>query len=98
MGEGHAEVLRGGAQAATTVVPGRYPSTVVWGSPQLFEALLGAGLVDRLRLIVAPVLLGSGRRFVPPQLEVRPLRLRDVERQDTGHLTQTYGLPVAKRR
>lgn len=98
VGEGHAEVLRGGAQAATTVVPGGYPSTVVWGSPQLFEALLGAGLVDRLRLLVAPVLLGSGRRFVLPQPEVRPLRLRDVERQDTGNLTQTYELPVVKRR
>lgn len=80
VGEGHAEVLRGGAQAATTVVPLRYPSTVVWGSPQLFEALL----VDRLRLLVAPVLPRprpkSGERSRAHAIE------HGVSRKDVEHL------------
>ncbi|TGO04982.1 dihydrofolate reductase family protein [Serinibacter arcticus] len=89
-GAGQAEVLRGGAVAAATAMRERYASTVVWGSLRLSEALLGAGLVDELRLRIVPVLLGAGRTFVPPNLGARALRLEDVERYDTGHLTVTY--------
>ncbi|MEO6205229.1 MAG: dihydrofolate reductase family protein, partial [Mycobacteriales bacterium] len=34
------------------------------GGPQLFETLLGAGLVDELCLTVAPQLVGSGPRLL----------------------------------
>lgn len=89
-GDGRAEVLREGALAAATTMRENYASTVVWGSLELSEALLRAGLVDELRLRIVPVLLGAGRTFVPPNLGVRAVRLKDVERYDTGHLTVTY--------
>jgi dihydrofolate reductase len=37
----------------------------VHGSTTLAWSLLAAGLVDRIRLVVAPVVVGSGRRFFP---------------------------------
>lgn len=91
-GDGEAEVLRGGSVAAAHAMRERYRSTVVWGSLRLADALLGAGLVDELRLRVVPVLIGSGRTFSPAGSGALPLRLRDVERYDTGHLTLTYGV------
>lgn len=91
-GDGRAEVLREGGAAAAATMRERYASTVVWGSLELSEALLGAGMVDELRLRIVPVLLGAGRSFVPPDVGPRALRLRHVERYDTGHLTVTYGV------
>ena len=38
---------------------------IVQGSLLLTQGLLGAGLVDELRLMVFPVILGSGRRLFP---------------------------------
>jgi len=48
---------------------------VVQGSPTLVQTLLAAGLIDELRLAVAPVLLGTGKRLfgdgtVPGALEL----------------------------
>lgn len=48
---------------------------VVQGSPTLVQTLLTAGLIDELRLAIAPVLLGSGKRLfgdgtVPGALEL----------------------------
>ncbi|MEV0132492.1 dihydrofolate reductase family protein [Dactylosporangium sp. NPDC050688] len=59
-------VLRG--DPATTVAalkagPGR--ELQIHGSARLGAALLSAGLVDTLRLVVAPAVIGSGRRLLP---------------------------------
>ena len=48
---------------------------VVQGSPTLVQTLLTAGLIDELRIAIAPVLLGSGKRLfgngtVPGALEL----------------------------
>jgi len=43
--------------------PGK--SMIVWGSIEVAQALLDAGLVDELWLGVAPVVLGEGRRLFP---------------------------------
>ena len=51
---------------------------IVQGSIALSQSLLKAGLVDELRLMVFPVVLGSGRRLFPDDAEDK-VRLTLVE-------------------
>ena len=50
--------------AALREAPGR--EVQVHGSTTLARSLLAAGLVDELRLVIAPVVVGAGRRLFPP--------------------------------
>ncbi|MFC7431469.1 MULTISPECIES: dihydrofolate reductase family protein [unclassified Agrococcus] len=94
-GDGEIEVLRDGPVAAARSMRERYGSTVVWGSLDLADALLEAGLVDELRLRIVPVLVGSGRGFTPASLGTRRLTLREVEQHGSGHVTLVYGVHPA---
>jgi dihydrofolate reductase len=50
---------------------------VVHGSAQLVQSLLERDLVDELRLMVFPVVLGSGKRVFGSTSDKKPLRLVD---------------------
>jgi dihydrofolate reductase len=50
---------------------------VVHGSAQLVEALIENDLVDELRLMVFPVVLGTGKRVFGATSDKKPLRLVD---------------------
>jgi dihydrofolate reductase len=63
---------------------------VVHGSRQLAQALLEHDLVDELRLMVFPVVLGSGKRLWGETTEKKPLRLRDSRTVGEGVLILTY--------
>ena len=52
-------------------------------------SLLRAGLVDELRLVVAPALAGGGRRLFGAD-DLRRLELVDVERTPVGHVLLGY--------
>ena len=60
------------------------------GSITLTQVALAAGLLDELRLLVFPVLVGSGRRLFEG-LENIPLRLIEAKPLPTGVLSLTYG-------
>src|SRR4051794_27966342 len=64
--------------------PGR--ELQVHGSARLGAALLAAGLVDALRLVVAPTIIGAGRRLLTHPSDSVGLRLAHQETTSTGLL------------
>jgi dihydrofolate reductase len=63
---------------------------LVAGSAQLVQALVEHDLVDELRLMVFPVLLGSGKRLFGEVSGKKALRLVDSQTQGDGIALLTY--------
>jgi dihydrofolate reductase len=63
---------------------------VVHGSVQLAQALIEHDLVDELRLMVFPVVLGEGKRLFGPTSDKKRLRLADSKTVGDGVLILTY--------
>jgi dihydrofolate reductase len=63
---------------------------VVHGSQQLVQGLLERDLVDELRLMVFPVVLGTGKQLFGDSDEVKPLRLADSKVVGDGVAIQIY--------
>jgi dihydrofolate reductase len=63
---------------------------IVIGSTVLVQSLLKHGLVDELRLMIDPVLVGGGKRLFPDDGAQRPLRLVDHTVTTTGTIIATY--------
>ena len=66
---------------------------VVIGSTVLVATLLEHGLVDELRLVIDPVVVGGGKRIFPDDGALRRMRLVAHEVTGTGALLATYALP-----
>ncbi|MFG3120254.1 dihydrofolate reductase family protein [Streptomyces sp. NPDC048197] len=62
----------------------------VMGSPTLVRTLLTEGLVDELRLMIMPVLLGGGKTAFPADGGRRPLELVSTVTTGTGVHVATY--------
>jgi dihydrofolate reductase len=103
------QTLTAGSWNPTTVLSGDIAAQVaelklqpgqelqIHGSARLAQSLLAAGLIDELRLVVAPVVVGRGRRLFPDGGAPAGLRLVGSERTPGGLALQTYewvGLPV----
>jgi dihydrofolate reductase len=69
---------------------------VVMGSPTLVRTLLREGLVDELRLMLMPVILGGGKTIFPDDGAQRTLELVSTVTSPTGVLVCTYR-PTAER-
>ena len=63
---------------------------VVHGSAQLVHALLDADLVDELRLMVFPVVLGTGKRVFGETSDKKRLRLADSKAVGDGVAIMIY--------
>jgi dihydrofolate reductase len=63
---------------------------VVHGSARLVQTLLDRDLVDELRLMVFPVVLGTGKRLFGGMRDKKPLRLADSKVVGDGVAILTY--------
>lgn len=63
---------------------------VVPASYQLGRTLIEHDLVDELRLVVFPVVLGAGERLFDDTSETKPMRLIDTKRIGDGLVHLTY--------
>jgi dihydrofolate reductase len=63
---------------------------LVPGSTELVRTLIEHGLVDELRLMVHPVLVGAGKRLFGELSDKRPLRLVDSKQVGEGVVILTY--------
>ncbi|MFB7932586.1 dihydrofolate reductase family protein [Streptomyces sp. NPDC056039] len=92
----------------TTILSGDVPAQVaelkrlpgreiqIHGSARLAQSLLAAGLVDTLRLAIAPVVVGQGRRLFPDGGAPAGLRLTDHRTTPGGlsvHVFESTGVP-----
>jgi dihydrofolate reductase len=66
------------------------PQLQVHGSQNLLQTLIRAGLVDRYRLLVFPVVLGSGKRLFADGTIPSALRLVSSTVSGTGVVMGTY--------
>jgi dihydrofolate reductase len=62
----------------------------VMGSTQLVQTLIQRGLVDEFRLMIDPIVLGTGKRIFPDDGVLRPLRLVESKMTTTGAILATY--------
>jgi dihydrofolate reductase len=62
----------------------------VAGSRTLVQTLLEHNLVDELRLMVFPVILGSGGRLFPQTSEMTTLKLVDTQTFESGVQANVY--------
>ena len=84
-------VLKGDLRTEVRKLKEEYDSdVVVHGSAQLVHALLEQDLVDQLRLMVFPVVLGSGKRVFGEMNDKKPLRLVDSKIVGDGVAILTY--------
>ncbi|MEV6976334.1 dihydrofolate reductase family protein [Kitasatospora sp. NPDC093806] len=63
---------------------------LVMGSPTLVRSLLSEDLVDELRLMIMPVLLGGGKTIFPAEGAMRTLELVSTVTSGTGVHVCTY--------
>lgn len=96
-GWAHAEVLTGDPAEAVRRLSSRQPGEVlVPGSGVLARSLLAAGLVDRLELVVYPLVVGQGTRLFPasgPDLALDLVSSRTTSRGSTIQVYRPAGVP-----
>jgi len=63
---------------------------LTWGSADMVRQLLAAGLVDELRLMICPVILGRGKRLFGDNAEPSAFTLVHSTTTSTGVLLTSY--------
>ena len=84
-------VLKGGVAEEVAKLKREHDGDIlVHGSPQLVQALIEHDLVDELRLMVFPVVLGSGKRLFGETSDKKTLKLVDSKVVGEGVTILTY--------
>jgi dihydrofolate reductase len=62
----------------------------VIGSPQLAQTMAEHNLVDEYRLMIDPLIMGSGKRLFGDRTALKPLRLVESRVTSTGAILAKY--------
>ena len=73
-----------------TLRDGDGPDLLIQGSSTLYPALIAEGLIDRLTLMMFPVVLGSGKRLFGDGTPAEKLRMVDHKVTRSGTMIATY--------
>ncbi|HEY7432437.1 MAG TPA: dihydrofolate reductase family protein [Streptosporangiaceae bacterium] len=91
LGWQNSRLLRGDVGAAVRALKAEEGKDLhAIGSPGLVQSLLVLGLVDELRLMVDPLVVGGGKRLFRDDGALRPLRLADSQVTSTGAIIASY--------
>ena len=91
LGWQNSTLLRGDLGAAVRALKAEEGNDLhIIGSPGLVQSLLVLGLVDELRLMIDPLVVGGGKRLFHDDGAHRPLRLADSQVTSTGAIIATY--------
>ena len=63
---------------------------LIWGSISLSQSLINAGLIDEIRIITCPLVLGEGRPFFGDKVASLDLKLREAKTHDVGAVELIY--------
>lgn len=84
-------LLKGNVAAAVRALKQKDGGNLlVIGSPKLVQSLIDFDLVDELRMMVDPLIVGGGKRIFVDDGALRPLRLVDSRVTTTGAILATY--------
>ncbi|HYX88256.1 MAG TPA: dihydrofolate reductase family protein [Gaiellaceae bacterium] len=87
----NSSLLRGGIAEAVAALKREDGGDVhVIGSTSLVQTLIEHDLLDELRVMIDPVVLGGGKRIFPNDGTLRPLRLVDGQVTATGAILAVY--------
>ena len=78
------------AAAVRELKRGDGPDLLTQGSSDLLHQLLATDLVDELRLLIYPVLLGRGKRLFDDRTQASAFRLEESKASSTGVLVTRY--------
>jgi dihydrofolate reductase len=89
----NSRLMRGEADASVRALKAEDgPDLVILGSGQLLRSLLRHDLIDEIRLLIHPLVLGSGRRMFDDDLPLTRFTLADSTPTTTGVIIARYEL------
>ncbi len=83
-------ILRGDAATEVAALKARSREIILFGSADLLAGVLAAGLVDEYRILVYPVILGSGKRLFRDEAALEHLRLVSTRAFASGVVLLVY--------
>jgi len=72
------------------VKAGEGPDIVLWGSSTLYPPLLEANLIDRLNLLICPIILGKGKKLFGNASHPVTMKLVSAESTKSGVIVARY--------
>jgi len=72
------------------VTAGEGPDIVLWGSSTLYPPLLEANLIDRLNLLIYPIILGKGKKLFGDASHPVTMKLASSEAAKSGVIIAKY--------